>query len=603
MIHRNRQKHIFPVLGNHCGVAVTLAIALAGVVHAAEPVPDSVEPAGVEVSDEVVAEEVVEAPVDPEGPSAEGFDNEFETEIPTEDGGFYPTIDETMLLGGDYPRRGSNRNNPPDIEFQTAQGIYPYPNPGEEYRAPWGETLSPLNPFLGFFAPRQALISEDREEWPRGLSFDLDSSFPVLVRDFSPERAMLKAGPTYFDLMFVGMTVLHSDYQGQRTFTNDTDDGWLIGIEFGLRGMVQFTDQFYLSLAGTFIYLPLDNEVGFRLGSGGAPSAAIGVNYEFERGTWDIRLYDVFSVGLGYDVFAGLGEGAYQQAGRYSFGFNDPRRTSDSYNGSNAFFTNAIGFEASTPVWEDWRLWVAGEHSDTWRTWGFDNRVGHNSIYARFSYNASELRFAPALEYYLDHYDYYENDFSVVDHRVYLTANGRITENLRLQARAGYLWSSGRSMYEDGYLYSLALFHELSRYTSHSLSGGRDYFNHEFTGDTVVSSYLRYTINHSFTRSLTGSASIQYSEQDGRTFVGDRTNIAGTLRYALFGGNSSAISLRGAYEDLDGTQSGHRWLGRASYTQTLFTRTSAELFYQYEEASTFPSFNEQVFGCTLRRYF
>ncbi|RYD75722.1 MAG: hypothetical protein EOP84_17865, partial [Verrucomicrobiaceae bacterium] len=544
---------------------VTAALILIGAdVRAAEP------------SGAAAASDVAGDPLDGTGPVEP---------VPMEDEGYYPTIEETMLLGGDYHRMGNRRNNSPDYQNQFAQGITPYPNPGESYRAPWENTFSPLNPFLGFFAPNQALVSEDERLWPRGMSFELDSSFPLLIRDFNPERAMVKAGPTYLDLMFIGMTVLHSDYQGDQAFDDDSEDGWLIGIEFGLRGMVQFTDQFYLSLAATLVYLPLENEIGFRLGSGGVPTIAATLDYRIEARDWDLRFYDTFYGGLGSDLFAGLDEEGFQQAGRYSFGFREVERTSEMYNGDNSFFTNALGFDSTTPVGQDWRFWFSAKHADTWRTLDFEDHLAHNSLFARIGYNGEQVGFSPALEYYLDHYDYPNGGDSTISNRVYLTIKGRITENLRMEARAGYLWLNGSDTYEDGYLYSVDLNHELSRYTTHSLSAGRDYFSYDLTGDSVVSDYIRYGIRHAFTKEFSGAAWVQYSEDEGRLFEGERTNVTALLRYTLFNGNASAIQLRGAYEHRNGSngQRGDRWLGRLSYTQNLFSRTYGEIFYQYEE--------------------
>ncbi|QTN32017.1 hypothetical protein HZ994_06630 [Akkermansiaceae bacterium] len=594
MIHRVRQGYIFPFHLIGFGITAALAAVLIAGARAAETAPLPLVPPG---SDAVDVEPVLEAPLD-------NIAAEPDVELPTDDEGFYPTIDETLLLGGDYPRsRDGQLNYTPDSRMLTAQGLYPHPNPGGGYEAPWAEPLSPLNPFLGFLAPREALITEG-EDWPRGLNLELDSSFPLLVRDFSPERATLKAGPTYFDLLFVGMTVLHSDYQGQQAFPNGSEDGWLMGVEFGLRGLVQFTDQFYLSLAGVLVYLPLENEVGIRLGSGGIPTVIADLKYRFESGSWDVLLYDTIYAGIGDDLFANLESGAFDRAGRYSFGFNDRRQgASGFYDGDNSYFTNAIGFDATTPAWEDWRFWLSGKHSDTWRTWGFDDRLGHNSLYSRLGYNGNDIIFSPAFEYYLDHFEYYQNNNSAVHQRFYLSLNGRITENLSAQARVGYFWQNGVGGIDDSYLYSLALLHELSRYTSHSLSAGKEYFNYELTGESTVASYIRYSLNHTFTRSLSGAAWVQYSEQDGRFFDGERTNVTGILRYALFGGDSSALVLRGAYENRHGSQNGDRWLGRLSYTQMLYSRTTAELFYQYEESTVFPSFNEQLFGLTIRQYF
>lgn len=567
------------------GIVAAVVFVSADRAFCAEPAPLSEVAANVE-------------PVDPLSPA----DDDIEFELPDDGVGYYPTIDETMLLGGDYPRRGDSGNGPPDVRMQTEQGLYPYPNPGQGYRAPWGESLSPLNPYLGFFAPREALIHDNGSSNPLRFGYYADASFPLLVRDFSPERAMLKAGSTYFDLLYVGMTVLHSDYQGSQQFAKGSEDGWLIGIDFGLRGMVQFTDQFYLSLALTLIYLPLENDIGIGVGSGGAPSAVASIDYQFEYGTWDVRLYDNLLVGLGSDVFVGLSEEAFQQAGRYTFGFGDDRGSSDPFNGDSTFIANVIGFDAATPAWDDWRFWLSGRHTDSWQTWGFDDHRGQNSLSAILNYNGSALRFAPSAEYYLDH----DQDSDNVDHRFYLGFKGRITENISLEGRAGYLWATGDSSYSDSYLYSLAFFHEITRNTSHSLAGGRDYFNNDLTNETLIASYISYTISHTFTRSLTGMAMVQYSEDEGEDFTGERTNAAVGLNYAFFNGYNSAISIRGAYEHLNGSntpQDSDRWIGTVNYSQQLFTRITGNVFYQYEESSGAEDFNEQLIGCSVRKYF
>lgn len=569
------------------GIVAAVALVSANLTCAAEPAPLA------EVADDSEPVELV----DPLSPADDGV----EYELPDDGVGYYPTIDETMLLGGDYPRLG-NGNSPPDARMQTEQGLYPYPNPGQGDRAPWAESLSPLNPYLGFFAPRQALIYDNGSNNPLGFGYYADASFPLLVRDFSPERAMFKAGPTYFDLLYVGMTVLHSDYQGDQQFAKGSEDGWLMAVDFGIRGMVQFTDQFYLSLAVSLIYLPMENDIGFGVGSGGAPTAIAGLDYQFEYGSWDVRIYDTLSVGTGADIFVGLDDEALQQAGRYSFGFGESQGSRNTFNGDNAYISNIIGIDAATPVWQDWRLWLSGKHTDSWQSWGFDDHRGHNSLSALLAYNGNALRFAPYAAYHLDH----EQDSGNVDHRIYLGFRGRLSENVSLDGRAGYLWSTGDSSYNDSYLYSLSIFHQITRNTSHSLAGGRDYFHNELTNDTFIASYITYTINHTFTRALTGNAILQYSEDEGEDFTGERTNASLGLNYAFFNGYNSAISLRCAYEHRQESNTpldSDRWIGTLNYSQQLFTRITGNVFYQYEESSGADDFNEHLIGCSVRKYF
>lgn len=522
---------------------------------------------------------------------------------PTYAGGYYPTIEESMLLGGDYPRSGDYKNSGPDNRMLTAPGLYLAPNPGRSNGAPWAQDISPLNPFLGFFAPRQALIYGENAGLPSGAGFTLDAQFPLLVRDFSPERAMVKAGGFYLDLISVGMTVLHSDYQGSKAFPNGSEDGWLMGTELTLRALAQITDQLYFSLAGTFVYLPLENKVGFALGSGGSPNAAAILDYQTQLGTWDVRFYDQFLATVGSDIFTGVDSGASDRAGRYRFGFDDRRNgASGTFNGDNTYYTNTLGFDAATPtLWDEWLLQLSGKHLDVWRTSEFDDHSPSNRLSAILAYSGTKILFRPALEYDVNEYG---NDFEEFDQRFYLSLVGRLAQTVTLSARAGRLW---RTNDDERYLYGLSLRHQLNSYTSHVLSAGQDYFENDITGDNTVASYVSYEIDHAFSRSLSGSLFVQFSKDDrsGPGFDGRRTTTGGQLDYALFGGANSMISLRGAYETREFVPDDQeRWIWNLNYSQKLASRISANIFYQYEEAAgTEPEFNEHVIGTTIRKYF
>lgn len=523
---------------------------------------------------------------------------------PTYEGGYYPTIEESLLLGGDYARRADYGNAAPDNRMQTASGLYPSPNPGQLDRAPWAQSVSPLNPFLGFFAPRQALVYGENGGLPSGAGFTLDAQFPLLVRDFSPERAMFKAGGFYLDLISVGMTVLHSDYQGARAFPNGSEDGWLMGTEFSLRALAQITDQFYFSLVGTFVYLPLDNRLGFALGSGGSPNAAAILDYQTQLGTWDVRFYDQFLAAVGSDIFTGIDSAAHDRAGRYRFGFDDRRNAaSGTFNGDNTYFSNALGFDASAPtLWDEWLFQVAGRHLDVWRTSDFDNHSPSNQLAAILGYSGTKVLFRPSLQYIIDEYG---NEFEEFDQRLYLNLVGRLAQTVTLSARVGRLW---RTNDNERYLYGLSLRHQLSSYTSHVLSAGQDYFGNDITGENIVASYVSYEIDHAFSRSLSGSVFVQFSKDDsppGPGYNGRRTTTGGQLDYALFGGTNAVISLRSAYERREFVpDDSERWIWNLNYSQQLASRMTANVFYQYEESvGPAPEYNEHLIGTTIRKYF
>jgi hypothetical protein len=486
--------------------------------------------------------------------------------------------------------------------MQTAQGLYPYPNPGQYDRAPWARSVSPMNPFLGFFAPRQALIYGENGGLPGGANLTLDAQFPLLVRDFSPERAMFRAGPLYMDILSVGMTVLHSDYQGANAFAKGSEDGLLMGTEFSLRALAQITDQFYFSLVGTFIYLPLENRVGFALGSGGGPTSLATLDYQTDLGNWDVRLYDHFVASLGADIFSGIDSGATDQAGRYSFGFGDRRDgASGTFNGDNTYFANILGFHAAnSSLWDEWILAFAGRHVDTWRTSNFENHSPGNELSAHLAYSGTKILFRPSLSYFVNESG---NEFEDFNQRLYLNLVGRLTQTVTASGFVGRLWRTTDD--GDRYLYGVSLRHQLDSYTSHVLSAGQDYFTNDLTNDSTVASYVSYAIDHQFTRSLNGSLFGQISDDDGPTFVGKRSSAGGGLSYALFGGTNAVIGLRGAYERREMLPDDQeRWVWHLSYSQQLASRISANIFYQYEEeVGSGSGFNEQVVGTTIRKYF
>lgn len=584
MMSKFRREIILPLCMSKVGFTALFAIMFAASASAQETLLSEEE-----LSDEEIAEAQQSAYIDY---------NNGDALLPTETGGYYPTIEETMLLGGDYSRIGDYG---PDARMQTAQGLYPYPNPGQYYRAPWARTASPLNPFLGFFAPRQALIYGENSGLPGGAGLTLDAQFPLLVRDFSPERAMFKAGGFYMDVLSVGMTVLHSDYQGSSAFPNGSEDGWLIGTEFSLRAIAQITDQFYFSLVGTFVYLPLENRFGFALGSGGGPNSLATLDYYTRLGSWDVRLYDQFIASLGADIFAGIDSGATDQAGRYSYGFGDRRNgASGTFNGDNTYYTNVIGFNAAHPsLWDEWIFQLAGRHVDVWQTSEFDNHRAGNEFSADLAYSGTKILFRPSLGYIINESG---NEFEEFDQRLYLNLVGRLTQTVTLSGFVGRLWRTNDG---DRYLYGLSLRHQLDSYTSHVLSAGQDYFTNDLNNENIVASYVSYAIDHQFTRSLSGSLFGQISNDDGPGFNGKRSSAGGGLNYALFGGTNAVISLRGAYERREMIPDDQeRWVWNLTYSQQLASRISANIFYQYEEESgSTPGFNEHLIGTTIRKYF
>lgn len=521
-----------------------------------------------------------------------------EEPISTYEGGYFPTIEETQLLGGDYPRSRSESTGGPDFTNLSATGAVPYPSQARVNRAPWADSLNPLNPYLGFFAHNDGLVIEG-ESYPNGLTGTLDGGLPLLTRNFNPERAHIKAGPLYADLLYLGTEVIYSDYDGTRKFRQGEEDGWLFGVSMGVRILLQVTDEFFLTAAGNLIYLPQENQLGFFLGTGGEPAAFASLNYQAKLGDWNIHVYDNFTGAIGLDLFADIDSDAYKRAGRYSFGFANTDRSTDLWDGDNVIFANTVGLDASRPVWDDWRWWIGARHRDSWRTYDFDDHTNSDEAYTRIGYNGVDIPFAPYAEYRVSTYD----DWDAFYHRVYVGANGRLSENITLNGRVGYLFTSGNASTEDQILWNLRLTHEIGPRTWHSIEAGQDFVEREIIDATAVSSYVRYDINHQFTRSLSAGLYGQYSDDQNirGSFDGHRTQVGALVDWKVAEGVNGRVYANGVFERRDdGLLVEDRWIGRVGYSQQITSRLTGNLYYQYEEAE---EFSENLFGLSLRQSF
>lgn len=526
--------------------------------------------------------------------------------------GFYPTQNDLSLLGDrDYPRKAGYQDQGPDAVLQNASDIFPYQSIEQDFYTRNASSFTGVNRVLGIFAPQQALTYES-PTFP-SLTASLDGNIPnFLTRSFVPSKAHVKAGPLAFDLLWVGTGAVWSQYHGHSSFPPGKGPGWLGYVDFALRGYIRLTDSLFLSWAANLMYLPGTNELAFRTLNNGYPQLFLSVNYQKRVGGWDYYIGDRFFARPGIDIFAGINEPGSDQAGRYMFGYYGRGSQNGFYQSSNVWFVNQLQMRATSMVGaSNWRFWGDYQHNDFWQSFGFSNHNFRDTLRASFGYEGNAIPFAPILSYQVTTMDGYNSLW----HQIQLQTNGRITENIRVQGMAGYLWSSGRKNEQQNFIWSLGLIHQYSARGSHGVQMGQQLLTDAYSPESIFASYYRYYINQQIATRVQASAYVQVS--DGNRIVSSNTSpvtysngsidgymVGASLQYQPL--DFTYLLLSSAFQRVDGSlgyQRTDRWINRIQLTQQLASRLTMTGAYQYEDMSSPQGYREHFFSIGLRRYF
>lgn len=516
--------------------------------------------------------------------------------------GYFPTLAEDALLRGAYDSRlFGNANDGPDAREQNATGLFPYQDPVPNFFQRHSAFFQPVDQVLGIFNGFDAWTWES--DRLRNAAITVDAHGGIFTRSFDPNLAMVKAGPLFFDLLWVGAGAVWSDYNGPQSFGPDNGDGFTGYIDIGLRAMLRLTDTIYLSVAANLIYLPFENRIAFGSGlSAGFPGAGISLLYGDTVGAWDIQFYDNFWGRPGLNFFADASSGAVDRAGRYFFGFQQPRGN-EFFNENGVVFGNQIGFNATRLVFDNqWRYWFDVEHHDFWSTFNFTNHGTRDHIGTWLGYEGSIIPFAPRISYDLFSYDGYDTLF----HQFALQLTGRITENLSWNGQTGVLFGDDSARF----IWQIGLEHAITEKTVQWLRFGEWVFHNDLRPESLVSRFVSYGINQRLSRQSSLTAFIQYADAEaGINTPGVNERLSAGVRLSIQPLDFTNISLLALYETSDNPAPSasiddyDRWLYRIEIMQQLGVRLTGQLFYQYEEATNASSFSEHAVGVSLRRYF
>lgn len=537
----------------------------------------------------------------------------YQSTLLPEGAGYFPTESEYPLLRGPANARTNGVGatyEGPDRGMQTASGLFPYRDPVPNYYQRYPQFFGGLDHVLGVFTPRNLLTIEGDELRQSALTIDASTGF--FTRTFSPDLAMVKAGPLYLDLLYVGAGAIWSDYNGRQSFGTGQGDGVVSYVEMGIRAALRLTDTIYASFAGAFIYLPQSNQLAFGIANGSQMGLSADVIFSDTWGEWDVSIWDRFLGRPGVNLFADAFNDGYDRAGRYQYGFQ--RRRSNPFskiaNEENVFLGNSIAANASRLVFDGaWRFIGQLQHNNYWQGFDFRGQSTLDQLTLLLGYEGSVLPFSPRFSYDLYSFDGYDTFY----HRWMASFSGRLTETIQWAGNVGYLLTTERP--GGRLIWDATLKHMITARTYHSLSFGESFFVNDVTNDALTTRFLNYTVSHSFARNVQLQAFGQVSDREST--INQRTsNAAYNTTTEIFTGGATLVyqpldftSIRLGYmmqSTLRGPNDFDRWLARIQVVQQLSMRLTAQLSYHYEDfhsATSQNDFTEHMVQIGIRRYF
>lgn len=328
--------------------------------------------------------------------------------------------------------------------------------------------------------------------------FGLTSLYGRRSRRGAPTNEIFQAGPFFIRVQDVEGAVLVSD---NVNFTpGNAHWGAIAELKVRLAAILQISPSWRLSVSGSIIYLPFDNEFGVEgFGIGDAigfiaeerlrPVTHLQLAYTSRWDDWNVQMADDFTVsyvtlGAGYDTFVhGVAEPggihAEDTAGRYVFG-NGTTIPNQNVNQRQGDFLNIRTFlalentitgMASRVVPTDTRVAFGASHTDYWYHGdleGGTNGLGFSAtsvdrVFAMFRNEHESMRFKP-FGYY-DAYRYnYDPDWT---QQFGVGIDGPITDYLWIRAEGGYEW--GGILLHSTEQYRIRLIHEPTPLTQEEL--------------------------------------------------------------------------------------------------------------------------------------
>jgi len=425
----------------------------------------------------------------------------------------------------------------------------------------------------------------------------LNASIPLLQRGFEPQDADLKLGPLFFKLRELTGAVLWSD---NINLSETRRESGVIAIT-SISGAViaQVTEGLRLALAGSLVYLPLQNEAGvtgfglfspYVLGLNGQPLLRSEVTWNTVIGGWNVVFADVFFVTTGGSsanlrgdavLFEGGGFDEVDRAGRYTFGANRPAvrrggRGNDEQRADFDFlvFSNIVSARADRLITGKTRFSFRASHENFWFSpSGRGLPRDRDQINVRLASERENQRFKPYLEYSASRTNIQDSILQTL----FAGVDGPITDQLLFHGGVGFLLGSNR----NGMLWRMSLDHQAGPYTHESVFYNRNVndFNDE------ISQTAGYNIQQILGPKVVADAFLVHSRIEALRRDGFSRNETRTgVRVRVQAGPRTEISLVGTGALVSSDFGDFQlYTGRAEIAHRFTETIRARLSYQYQQ--------------------
>jgi hypothetical protein len=433
------------------------------------------------------------------------------------------------------------------------------------------------------------------------------------ILNVDPRYFHMQLGPLFLDSFVLGAGALWVDQNGTVPHSNGRD-GWAGLAWASARVSLMFSDNFILSLRPTIFYSYPSNRVGWLFNpftTTMRPNVLAELNYDFNVNAWKFNFYERLGVVLAagrwftFPQRQSSSSNILDRVGRYGFGAQgqvDDWSITERFSLSNwqdyIRLYNITSFSGQTNLSDTVTMQTLLSRIDMWN---IDLDHIRDRLTGGISINVNGSYIQPFASYVVTT----REPYTVYNHQLYVGAKSMLRQDLAASVAVGYLTNTGSTAIRDSWLGVASLQWQMTPFTTHILSGGRQVKNTAYL-PLALDDFVQYSLTQQIGFNAQASVilgSIQRAQIDeGRGGGNAHVNYAGlTLQFLLT--ESLRLSAVSGYENIDqGTNQFQRWTHRLNMDKALSESLALQMFYQYMENSGTFAFTEQVLymGMTKR---
>jgi len=300
------------------------------------------------------------------------------------------------------------------------------------------------------------------------------TGFSVFAFAPKPEDAEFKLGNFYLDIFSLSGSVLWSDNINLREVGKESEEIAVVRLRAGV--MYQINEAMRLSAAGTAVWLPFEQELGFTDPLADytfslTPIFQTQFTYDIPFNKVDVQVIENFTVqsggfgtGRAFDLLNREAGDLEDRAGRYTFRDTQAQGPTDRRFRAAPSYRNLIGANVSTLLPTVTRLTLGYAHENIWQQRdSLGQQTSSDTFTGDIRSERENLRFKPYFNYSARH----QNNRFGYDTAMRGGLLGPITPYLELRSEMGYYLAGDES--GEGYTWFVGLLHRPRERLEHEL--------------------------------------------------------------------------------------------------------------------------------------